>query len=219
MTEVIITVRGTHDVRVAPERATAHITVNGDGPDRSIVLGDVGQRADAVRDDLSARRGAGALAEWSSQRVSVWSDRPWNNDGKQLDLVHHASVSITATFTDFAALSEWLNAVSAHDGIQVGHIDWDLLPDTRARIEREVATTAVSVAVERATAYAAAIGKSTVVAREIADLGLLGSAETATPRAAMMKMSMESADAGGAVDLQPAELVISAGVEARFAAS
>lgn len=219
MSDVIITVRGQHEQRVSPERAIAHVSAVADGPDRGTVVERVAALAFPVREDLSARTSAGTVAEWSSQRVSVWADRPWNNEGVQLDLVHHASVELTATFTDFMVLSDWLNDIAATDGLQVGPVEWHLTPDTRSRVEREVATAAVAIAVERAQAYAAAIGLGTVSPREIADVGLLSdSPEAAAPRMNVKAaMAMDSAGSG-AVDFQPDDIVVTAAVEARFTA-
>lgn len=219
MSDVIITVRGQHEQRVSPERAIAHVSAVADGPDRGTVVERVAALAFPVREDLSARTSAGTVAEWSSQRVSVWADRPWNNEGVQLDLVHHASVELTATFTDFMVLSDWLNDIAATDGLQVGPVEWHLTPDTRSRVEREVATAAVATAVERAQAYAAAIGVGTVSPREIADVGLLSdSPEAAAPRMNVKAaMAMDSAGPG-AVDFQPDDIVVTAAVEARFTA-
>jgi uncharacterized protein YggE len=219
MSDVIITVRGQHEQRVSPERAIAHVSAVADGPDRGTVVERVAALAFPVREDLSARTSAGTVAEWSSQRVSVWADRPWNNEGVQLDLVHHASVELTATFTDFMVLSDWLNDIAATDGLQVGPVEWHLTPDTRSRVEREVATAAVAIAVERAQAYAAAIGLGTVSPREIADVGLLSdSPEAAAPRMNVKAaMAMDSAGPG-AVDFQPDDIVVTAAVEARFTA-
>ena len=173
MSEVIITVRGENESRVAPERAVAHVSAAADGPRRGAVVERISALAAPVRDDLARREDAGTVADWSSQRVSVWSDRPWNSDGKQLDLVHHASLEITATFTDFTMLSDWLNDIAARDGLQVGAVEWLLSPETKARVERDVATAAVSVAVERAGAYPAALGLRTVAPPDLADLRLL----------------------------------------------
>ncbi|CAN7313938.1 SIMPL domain-containing protein [Microbacterium sp. LjRoot45] len=221
MSEVIITVRGENESRVAPERAVAHVSAAADGPHRGAVVERISALATPVRDDLARGKDAGTVADWSSQRVSVWSDRPWNSDGKQLDLVHHASLEITATFTDFTVLSDWLNDVAARDGLQVGAVEWLLSPETRARVERDVATAAVSVAVERAGAYAAALGLRTVAPLEIADLGLLtGGAESSPAPRMYAKAAMAMDAAGGpAVDFQPDDIVVSAAVEARFRAS
>ena len=217
--EVIITVRGESERRVAPEQARAHITVAADGPERGAVVERIAALAEPVRAGLGVRREAGAVSEWNSQRVSVWAQRPWNDAGEQLPPVHYASVEFTATFTDTIALSDWINTLAEQDGVQIGHVAWQLTPEVRARTEREVATSAVAVAVERATAYAAAIGRGTVIPLEIADVGLLGSGEPTHPamlRAAKAEMAFD----GGApaVDFHPDDIVITATVEARFRA-
>lgn len=218
MSEVIITVRGESEARVAPEEAVASITVAVEGPDRGGVVERIAAEASPLRDDLAARKGAGGVTEWSSQRAAVWSDRPWNSDGRRLPLVHHASVELTATFRDFAALSWWLTDLSERESVQVQTVQWRLTRDTASAREAEVAASAVRVAVDRATAYAAAIGLATVTPREVADVGLLARADQpAAPL--MMRAAAMSADNGRpALDLQPQDVVITAGVEARFAA-
>ncbi len=222
MSEVIITVRGESQQLVVPERATAHVTAAVDGPERGSVVERLAALAEPVRAELAARKDAGTIADWASQRVSVWADRPWNNEGRQLDLVHHASVELTATFTDVLALSDWLNKIAATEGLQVGTVEWQLTPETRARVEREVATAAVAVAVERATAYAGAIGRGTDTPVQIADLGLLGDGGPGQPSPRLFaKASMMAMDAGAppAVEFRPDDIVITAAVEARFTAS
>lgn len=223
MSDVVITVRGEHETRTAPERAIAHLTIRAEGPERGAVVERMAALSEPVRDDLAARKSAGTVAEWTSQRVSVWSERPWNNEGKRLAPVHYATVDFSATFTDFAVLSWWAGDVVEREGVQLGWIDWQLTPATKAQIERDVATEAVSVAVARATAYAGALGLANVVPLELADVGLLTHQErpeaAPAPRMMMAKASF-AADAGGgpAVQLQPDDIVISAAVEARFAA-
>jgi uncharacterized protein YggE len=218
MSEVIITVRGESEARTAPELAVARVSVAIDGRVRATVIERATALATPVRDDLTRQQSAGAVLEWSSQQVSVWTDRPWSNDGKMLDPVHHASLEISATFTDFSSLSDWLGAVAEREGLQVASVEWRLAPATRSRIEREVATAAIGVAVARATAYASAIGLSSVTPVEIADVGLLGDGDR--PEAQRMKASM-AMDAGGssAIGLQPETIVVSAAVDARFRAA
>ncbi|WP_029144444.1 SIMPL domain-containing protein [Microbacterium luticocti] len=211
MPEVTITVRGEHEVRRAPEEAVAHITVGCEGPDRGAVVERIAALAAPVRDDLAARQDAGGLTDWSSQRVSVWTDRPWNAEGKLLAPVHHASVEFTATFTDVAALSWWLGEVAARDGVQVGEIDWRLTRETRSTLEREAATHAVHVAVERATAYAQALGMSHITPVELSDASLHA------PAIPLMRMAAAPADDPG-LALQPDDIVVAATVEARFTA-
>jgi predicted secreted protein len=224
MSEVVITVRGEHDARIMPERAVVHLSILADGPERGAVVERVAALTEPVRDDLIARREAGAVADWSSRNASVWSERPWGPDGRRLAPVHHASVDLTATFIDFAALSWWAGDVAEREGVQLGWIDWQLTPETRARKEREVATDAVQVAVDRAAAYAAALGLQTVNALEIADVGLLthdGGREGGPQRMMVKAARGFAADSGGqgpALQFQPEEIVVASAVEARFAA-
>ena len=222
MSDVTITVRGEHETRVAPERGIVHASVRAEGADRGAVVERIAALALPLREDLTARKEAGGIEEWSSQRVSVWANRPWNNEGKQLALVHYASVEITATFTDFAALSWWVSDIAEREGVQIDTVTWSLTPGTAKSTETFTAEQAVTVAVDRATAYAGAIGLSTVTPLEIADLGLLQRNEAApSPAPKMMRaMAMGAMDAGGgpAVEFQPEDITVTAAVEARFAA-
>ena len=220
MSEVIITVRGESERRVSPERAVAQVSASIDGPDRRSVVDRVSALSAAVREDLASRRSSGELVEWTSQQMTVFSHRPWNNEGVQLGLVHQATVEFAATFDDAAKLSDWLNAVAESEGLHVGQVSWELTPQTRARLERTVAESAVAVAVERAAAYASAIGLRTVTPLEIADIGLLA-VQPPTAESRMFAKASMAMDAGGApgIELSPAEIVLTAGVEARFRAS
>ena len=38
MSDVVITVRGEHEARIAPERAIAHLTVRAEGHERGVVV-------------------------------------------------------------------------------------------------------------------------------------------------------------------------------------
>jgi uncharacterized protein YggE len=215
MSEVIVTVRGEQERRVAPERAIVHLSVRSDGPERGPVVERVTGLSEPLSDDLIAHRRSGEVVEWSSGRVSVWAERPWNNEGRQLPPVHHASVEITATFGDFDALSWWVGEIADTDEVQIADIRWELSPDTRARIEGEVAAEAVQVAVARATAYAEALGLGAVSPLEVADAGLLLPKPDQAPK---MMRAMAADAAGGGMALQPADIVVTAAVEARFLA-
>lgn len=218
MSEVIITVRGEHERRVAPEHAVVTLSVTAEGPDRAEVVARVTARAEPLITDLAARKDAGSVVEWSSKRMSVWSERPWT-DGRRLAPVHHATVDMSATFDDTAVLSGWVSEVAERDGVQISNVDWRLTPLTRASIEREVAAEAVGVAVDRASAYAAALGRDAVTPLEVADVGLLVSHSEPAGAPGMMRAAFMS-DAGGAPGLQfqPDDIVVSAAVEARFTA-
>ena len=220
MSEVIITVRGEHEQRVAPELAVTRVSVRLDGPERVDVLASATPLVATLREELQKLQDTGAVARWSSERVSVWSDRPWSQDGVQLPLVHHASIGARAEFFDFAALSEWITRIADREGVTVEGIEWTLSPETALSTEREVARGAVQVAVDRAAAYASAIGRASVEALEIADVGLLARpGNESAPQARMFAMAADRVGGGSpGLQFEPQPITVAAAVEARFVA-
>jgi uncharacterized protein YggE len=219
MSEVIITVRGEHELRLAPERATVHLSVTFDGPERADVVERTLAAAEPVRTGLGARKASAAVTEWTSRRLSVYADRPWNSDGRRLAPVYRASIDFTGTFADFSELSVWVTELTVQDGVSIGAVDWHLTPETEAEVEREVATQAVGGAGSRARAYAEALGLSTVAPREIADRGLISESAPIMPKMMMARSAALSMDSGPSLELQGEEITVSAAVEGRFAAS
>lgn len=220
MSDVIITVRGEHELRVAPERATVHLSVSLEGPDRQVVVERTLALAAPVRDGIVARQDAGSITAWTSQRLSIQADRPWNNEGKRMAPVYRASVDFTATFSDLSEMSVWTTEVSGWDGVTIGYVDWHLTPETESEVEREVATQAVGVAVSRARAYALALGLQNVTALEIADRGLISEAGAPAPmQAKALRGAAFDMAATPAMEFQGEEITVSATVEARFAAN
>lgn len=217
MTDVIITVRGEHELRVAPERATVHLSVTADGADREAVAERTLAAAEPIREGIMMRQGSGAVTEWTSQRLSVFADRPWNSDGRQLSPVYRATIDFTATFSDVSEMSLWATGISLEDGVSIGHVDWHLTAETEAEIEREVAAMAVGVAVSRARAYAAALGLHEVTPLEIADRGLL-TAEVSPRGPVAMRGASLAMDAAAPMQFQGEEITVSAIVEGRFSA-
>ncbi|CAH0125743.1 hypothetical protein SRABI76_00146 [Microbacterium oxydans] len=220
MSEVTVTVRGEHEARVAPERATISVSIRTEGPERAAVVDAVMRLTEPVRTSITERSDAGTVVDWSSKRLSVRAERPWNADGKRLAPVYYASVDLTATFTEASELSVWVSDVSAWDGVEVGWVDWHLTPEARARVESEVAAAAVGVAVARATAYANALGLAEVTPQEIADVGLISSGQPSPAAPMMLKArgAAFAADSAPAMDYEPEEIVVAATVEARFIA-
>lgn len=218
MSDVTITVRGENETRIAPERATIHVTVRADGAERSSVVERTMGLAEPIRTSISERHDAGSVMEWSSKRLSIRAERPWNDQGKQLAPVYYASIDFTATFTEASELSIWVSEISPWDGVDVGWVNWHLTPQTRADAEREVASSAVGVAVQRAQAYAAALGLESVTPVEIADTGLLSREQSPAPQMLKARAAFAASAAGPAMEYEPEDIVISATVEARFTA-
>lgn len=108
MSEVTVTVRGEHEVRIAPERATVRVTVRAEGAERTAVVEHVMRLAETLHDSITQRADAGSIVEWTSKRMSVRAERPWNNEGKRLAPVYYASIDFTATFVEASELSIWV---------------------------------------------------------------------------------------------------------------
>jgi Protein of unknown function (DUF541) len=161
-----------------------------------------------------------AVTWWSAERLRTWATRPWNQDGKQLPPVHHASVGIVVKFRDFAALSAWVGEhVTNIGGFQVGNIVWALTVKRRDELIQQVREGAVHDAVERAQLYAGALGLGKISPLAIADAGMLvanlrpdgGSGAHTVARAGMGQSAH-----GTGVELVPADVEVAASVDARF---
>ena len=224
MSETVITVQGSASTKHAPEQATVTITVSNDGPSRDAVFAATTKVSETIATALTGLldEASGPVIAWSSERISVWSDRPWNNEGAQLPLVYHSTIGVRATFTDFDALARWVETVATTNGVTVGSIDWELSDATRTQLLDEVRTQAVRDAAAKALVYAQAAGLTSVSATAIADPGLLGAAGDppialggGAPRMFAAKAMSDSAP----LSFTPQELEVAAQVDARFTAS
>ena len=134
----------------------------------------------------------GPVTWYSVEQVRMSAHRPWNSDGIQLPLVHSASVTITAKFSDFDELAKWVSANAGADGLGISHIDWALTEAKRTDAD--------------------ALDLGSVRVRSISDPG------TSRPVAAK-RMAMMADGAGGgtpALTLRPEDVEIGAEVEATF---
>jgi uncharacterized protein YggE len=226
MSETVITVQGSSSIKHAPERATVSISVSHDGPARDGVFAQTSKVAEVITTALTGLHDAtsGPVVAWSSDRIGVWSDRPWNNEGAQLPLVFHTSIAVRATFTDVDALARWVETLATTSGVTVGSIDWELLDATRDALLAEVRTKAVQDAAAKALVYARAAGLTAVTATAIADPGLLDSPDGSpqplgsTPAAPRMFAAKAMSD-GVPLAFTPQELEVAAQVDARFLAT
>ncbi|HWM34414.1 MAG TPA: SIMPL domain-containing protein [Pseudolysinimonas sp.] len=220
-----ITVQGSHTAWFDAERATLHVSAAFDGPKRDEVFA----RATSTAADVTGiitplfDAEAGPVTWWSSDRVSVWSERPWNNEGKRLPLVYHAAISVQARFRDFDALSRVIEQLAIMDGVNLGGIDWDLTDERRTAVTDEVRTAAVADAIRKAGTYAAAAGLGTPTVVAVADPGMLGDGSSGSPAPApyeRMAFRAQAMDAGGGapLTLTPEQIQVASSVDVRFSA-
>jgi len=226
MSDTIITVQGEYSAWYPAERATASASVHADGPKRDVVFARAVEASDALRNLIESLydKEAGPVTWWSSESVRVWSERPWNNEGKQLAPVFHAAVDFSAKFKDFEALARWVESAAGIDAVTVGSITWDLTDATRTSATVEVRSRAVKDAVAKASVYAQSIGLGSVTAIALADPGMLGDpsggAVPAPPMFARgaMKAQFDSSGGGAQLALKPEEIAVASVVDARFTA-
>jgi hypothetical protein len=212
-----ITVRGAFTAFEQPERGTVHATVAYEGPEMEPVYTRVARDLDNVKASIGPLAGTdhAAVTWWSADQLRTWSRRPWNQDGKQLPLVHHASVDVDVKFRDFSALSRWVGQhIADTEGFRVARVEWTLTANRREALEKEVRTRAVRDAAARAQEYADALGLGPVRPVAVADAGMLGSQPETGPSTAFMRAGA----VGGAsdVELVPEHIEVSAQVDARF---
>jgi uncharacterized protein YggE len=221
MAETIITVQGEYELRHTAERGSVSLTVEFDGPDREEVLGHTTERQASLTSELRELHDpkAGPVVSWSAGSVRVWGDRPWSQTGEQLPVVHHAQTDLQVTFSDLAALSDWVGTISLLSGVTVQGVTWSLTDARRQTLVQEARRRAVENAVAKATVYATSLGLSTVRPVALSDPGMLGdgSAPVQPPQALFARALSDSPDAS--LTLKPEEIVIQVQVHARFAAS
>lgn len=224
MSETIITVQGHHSTWYHAERATVHVSVDIEGPDRAAVFSAATDGAATLTASLArlSEPEPGHVTWWSSDSTRVWSEKPWNSEGRQLDPVFHASIGVRAKFRDFDALSRWVEEAAEQDGVVISRIEWALTEATRTSATAEVRSRAVRDAADKARVFAQSIGLGQVTAIALADPGMLGDpGGPATPIGAGYERAMMksvSADGGAALSFTPEDIAVEATVDARFIA-
>ncbi|TQK72683.1 SIMPL domain-containing protein [Nocardioides sp. SLBN-35] len=217
------TVRGSHSAFQPPERGTAHITLAFQGPALQPAYDRVVHDLEAVKASIQELHDPadGPVTWWSTQHVRTWAQRPWNKDGKQLPLVHHASVGVQVKFRDFGRLATWVGRlVSSAEGFRLDGVEWALTEARRVELERTVRVRAVQEAARRAQEYADALGLGTVRPVAVADAGMLsqGISPIGGGPAAYMRMAAKESGGGAELELAPEDIEVSAEVDARFVA-
>ncbi|MCS5734036.1 SIMPL domain-containing protein [Herbiconiux daphne] len=220
MSETIITVAGSSQLRRNPERARVRIGVGFEGSKRDSVLAATRAAHESLTGSLESilDEQNGPVRNWHSEDIRVWGQRPWSQDGARLPVEFHSAVFVDAEFDDFEALSEWIDVVSIREGIAIDGIDWLLSRETERALQSEARQEAIADAVAKAHEYADALGLGDLTALSISDPGLLDNPAGQPPAGAMMMMA-KGAPGGGGMELRPSMISVDASVHARFSAS
>lgn len=218
MPDTVITVRGSHTSHRPPERATVRLRVGLEGASAQQVFRGVADSSSAVSSGLVALHDPdeGPVTWWSGDQVRTWARRPWNQDGKQLPIVHHAQTCFEAKFKDFAALGRWVSAMVEIGGVSVEGIDWALTEARPAGQLDAARTAAVRDAAAKAQSYADALDLGPVAVVAVADAGMLGEGLRPSSGDDAAMSTRGSAGGGGELTFTPQDIAVSAHVDARF---
>jgi hypothetical protein len=215
------TVRGAFSAFQPPERGTVRASLSFEGPEMQPVYDRVVRDLEAVKVSIGPLHDPanGPVTWWSTQHVRTWANRPWNKDGKQLPLVHHASVGVEVKFRDFDALSRWVGHHVEHaPGFSLDGVTWALTANRQRELARQVRTRAVQDAAARAQEYADALDLGAVRPVAVADAGMLGEGlqPGGVAEAAFVRGAGNGSSQGAELALSPEDIEVSATVDARF---
>lgn len=216
-----ITVSGRAEASLPPERATLHLTASFESSDRVSVVAATTELAGRLDTDVAMLRAGddGPVTSSSVQPIQTSSWVPWA-DGEPKAPRYRASVDLQVTFRDFRELSRFSTRWGEEQGVQLAHVDWALTGATREHWETELLERAVGRATSRARVIARAAGLTTVELLEVADPGMLGGSRGAGPEAGFaMAARAKFAEPSEGIDLRPADVVLSASVDARLRAT
>jgi hypothetical protein len=214
-----ITVRGSYSAFQPPERGTVHASIAYEGPAMEPVYERVARDLESLKASIIPMKSEeqGPVTWWSAEQLRTWSNRPWNNEGKRLPLVHHASVAVDVKFRDFAALSRWVSEHTAStEGFRVSNVEWALTVDRREALLKDARNEAVQDAVRRAQQYSDALGLGQIRPVAIADAGMLGAQLNPQAGQGAAYLRAAAVRSGAEVELVPEHIEVAAAVDARF---
>lgn len=223
MAAVIITVSGSAEEFHPPLRATVTVLIGFEGPAKDAVRQRTAELANGFAADLKNLHEpqSGPVTWYSQAAISTWTEKPWNNEGKQLPPVFHARITFQVKFADFAVLAGWADHWAAVDGLSLAGVEWTLTEARQREAVDRVRAQAVRAARDKAQAYADSLDLGPVAPVELADAGMLGDNRRYTPSSPAMPTAGFSARAAKAESSSPAAIVaqdvlVSASVDARF---
>lgn len=210
---VEITVRGEAERRVPPTRGVIAVSAHAVDEhhqaayDRAVAA--IGRVRGEIVDLPATARGA-----WSIGEVATYVERPWTDSGRGVP-EHHAVVAARVEVLELARVGPLVDAWGTRDALELGGVTWDISPAERTEAERQARIDAVAAAARRARDLGEAIGRTTMRVCQLADAGLLG-----VESGPQTKMTFAAGGGGGAsIGLVPADVVITAVIDARVLAT
>ncbi|MCU1473513.1 SIMPL domain-containing protein [Amnibacterium sp.] len=211
---VQISVHGSASRFLPAERGTIEVAIALEHEDRATAMQQVAGLHERFVADAKSFVHAGAATWWGSDQVRARAERRYVKDSDAHRTVQVASAEVRVKFRDFPALSEWFEHAGAVPGVAIGGIEWTLTEEHRSQEERDVRVQAVADAVQRAEAYAEAIGGTGVTLQQLWEPGLRPHSGGAVEGAYVTAMAV--AGSRSSIELRPDDIEISAAVTADF---
>lgn len=224
---VRIAVHGTATRTVPPEQGTVHLAVTVTSDDRAAALG-AAQRAHAAVVALAQGAvDAGTATAWTSPDVHAWAFQDWvpvpverGLPGQSEQVTRYrAGGDVQVTFARPDAIAEFVSAVGDLEHVDVQRVAWELRPETREAMLRELRTEASRDAVGRAVDYAMALGLGEPRVTALYEDGLhpgLGGGDDDGGQPRMLAKAMAADAGGGGFELRPRDLEVTATVTAEL---
>jgi uncharacterized protein YggE len=207
---VEIAVRGEAERRVAPTRGVIALSAHAVDAEHQVAYDRAVAAAGRVRGEI-VDLPADARGAWSIGEVATYVERPWTEKGRG-PTEHHAVVTARVEVLELSRVGPLVDTWGTRDALELAGVTWDISPAERAEAERQARVDAVAVAARRARDLGEAIGRTTIRLCQLADAGLLGDG----PSGPVAKAALGG---GAGIGLVPADVVVTAVVEARVLAT
>lgn len=211
---VLIAVHGIASRFLPAERGTVHLSIEFEHEDRATAVQQAAMLHGRFIAEATAWVESGAATWWGSAQVWVRAEHRHEGAAQTLRTLQLASAGVQVRFQDFAALSTWILEAGSVPGVSVDQVVWEVTRAHRAAAERALRVEAVGDAIERAEAYASAIGGGGVALQAVWEEGLRPSESQQQPRWGAQRLSNRTDDG---FDLRPGDIEIGASVTADFA--
>lgn len=211
-----LAVRGEAHLEVDAETARVTITVSARGKDRRAALDDLSRRNTVVLD--IAKSYGQAVEKLETGAFSITPELTQRGRDEKIR-AYHGRVHVIVVLNDFTALGEFTTRVGSLDMTRIDGPWWALRPHSPAHDEAR--SQAVREAVQRARAYAGALGAQLTALVELADIGAENAAPTPPLPApggfrAAARYGGAEPETPPALDLEPQRQTLYAQVNARF---
>lgn len=213
---VLIAVHGSASRFLPAERGTVRLSIGLEHDDRATVVQQVGLLHERFVADAKSFVHAGAATWWGSDQVRVRPERRYLKDSETHRWVQVASADVRVRFRDFDALSSWVEQAGSAAGASIDGVDWTVTEQHRAHAQREVRVEAVQDAVQRAEAYASAIGGTGVTLQAVWEPGLRPNVSGGFDGGGGGMARAMAMKSGGGLELRPDDIELAAEVTADF---